>query len=192
MTDFASWMGARGAGPRPHWARALLPMPTPCPHTLQKRSHALCCARRSGQRPAPLPVHAAGEVIEARAPRACVMPRPARGGDDPRLLARARRHAPRMDDDDLRRAGRPCTRPMKPGATAPLVGDALQTQAFIEVLAQAQAVRTEARLKLAAELAAGIIGSSAGARPGGRAIDHGDTWARRCAARRWKPRRRNR
>jgi farnesyl diphosphate synthase len=52
-------------------------------------------------------------------------------------------------------------------ATALLVGDALQTQAFI-VLAQAGAIAAEARLKLVAELA---LASGSTGMAGGQAID---------------------
>ncbi len=88
---------------------------------------------------------------------------------------------PCMDDDDLRR-GRPTVHKAYDEATALLVGDALQTQAFI-VLAQAQAVRTEARLKLVAELA---VASGSVAWPVARPLTC-RTWARRCRAMRWKP-----
>ena len=73
---------------------------------------------------------------------------------------------PAMDDDDLRR-GRPTVHKAYDEATALLVGDALQTQAFI-VLARAQAVPPEARLKLVAELA---VASGSVGMAGGQAID---------------------
>lgn len=73
---------------------------------------------------------------------------------------------PCMDDDDLRR-GRPTVHKAYDEATALLVGDALQSQAFI-VLTQAPALDAEARLKLVAELA---VASGSVGMCGGQAID---------------------
>jgi farnesyl diphosphate synthase len=71
-----------------------------------------------------------------------------------------------MDDDDLRR-GRPTVHRAYDEATALLVGDALQTQAFI-VLAELGAVSPATRAVLVAELAraSGSLGMA-----GGQAID---------------------
>jgi farnesyl diphosphate synthase len=73
---------------------------------------------------------------------------------------------PCMDDDDLRR-GRPTVHRAYDEATALLVGDALQTQAFI-VLAELGAVSPATRAVLVAELAraSGSLGMA-----GGQAID---------------------
>ncbi|HBD40018.1 MAG TPA: geranyl transferase, partial [Cupriavidus sp.] len=73
---------------------------------------------------------------------------------------------PCMDDDDLRR-GRPTVHKAYDEATALLVGDALQSQAFI-VLAQTPALAAEARLKVVAELA---VASGSVGMCGGQAID---------------------
>ena len=73
---------------------------------------------------------------------------------------------PALDDDDLRR-GRPTVHKAYDEATALLVGDALQSQAFI-VLTQAPALDAEARLKLVAELA---VASGSVGMCGGQAID---------------------
>ena len=74
---------------------------------------------------------------------------------------------PCMDDDDLRR-GRPTVHKAYDEATALLVGDALQSQAFI-VLAQTPALAAEARLKVVAELAvaSGSVGMSCAQTPSG-------------------------
>jgi farnesyl diphosphate synthase len=116
-----------------------------------------------GKRVRPLLVHAAGEVSGASA-----------GACDAAASALEMIHAyslvhddmPCMDDDDLRR-GRPTVHKAYDEATALLVGDALQTQAFI-VLAGAADVDPATRLRLVAELAqaSGSLGMA-----GGQAID---------------------
>jgi len=160
MTDFASWMRAQGARTEAALDRAL-PNADTVPQTLHEAMRYAVLG--GGKRVRPLLVHAAGDVTGARA-EAC----------DAAACAVEMIHAyslvhddmPCMDDDDLRR-GRPTVHKAYDEATALLVGDALQTQAFI-VLAQAQAVQPDARLKLVAELAmaSGSVGMA-----GGQAID---------------------
>jgi farnesyl diphosphate synthase len=160
MTDFASWMRAQGARTEAALDQAL-PNADTVPQTLHEAMRYAVLG--GGKRVRPLLVHAAGDVTGARA-EAC----------DAAACAVEMIHAyslvhddmPCMDDDDLRR-GRPTVHKAYDEATALLVGDALQTQAFI-VLAQAQAVQPEARLKLVAELAmaSGSVGMA-----GGQAID---------------------
>lgn len=160
MTDFASWMGAQGARTETALDQAL-PNADTVPHTLHEAMRYAVLG--GGKRVRPLLVHAAGDVTGASA-EAC----------DAAACAVEMIHAyslvhddmPCMDDDDLRR-GRPTVHKAYDEATALLVGDALQTQAFI-VLAQAQAVRPEARLKLVAELA---VASGSVGMAGGQAID---------------------
>jgi len=160
MSDFATWMRAQGA--RTEAALdAALPSRDTIPHTLHEAMRYAVLG--GGKRVRPLLVHAAGEVAGA-APEAC----------DAAACAVEMIHAyslvhddmPCMDDDDLRR-GRPTVHKAYDEATALLVGDALQTQAFI-VLAQTPALGAEARLKLVAELAhaSGSVGMC-----GGQAID---------------------
>ncbi|MFJ5380076.1 polyprenyl synthetase family protein [Cupriavidus sp. CER94] len=160
MSDFATWMRAQGA--RTEAALdAALPSTDTIPHTLHEAMRYAVLG--GGKRVRPLLVHAAGEVAGA-APEAC----------DAAACAVEMIHAyslvhddmPCMDDDDLRR-GRPTVHKAYDEATALLVGDALQTQAFI-VLAQVPALGAEARLKLVAELAmaSGSVGMC-----GGQAID---------------------
>ncbi|MBP0634781.1 polyprenyl synthetase family protein [Cupriavidus sp. AcVe19-6a] len=160
MTDFAQWMQAQGA--RTEAAlRAALPDANTVPHTLHEAMRY--AALSGGKRVRPLLVHAAGEVSGAD-PAAC----------DAAACAVEMIHAyslvhddmPCMDDDDLRR-GRPTVHKAYDEATALLVGDALQTQAFI-VLAGADVLSPAARLKLVAELAQ-ASGSTGMA--GGQAID---------------------
>ncbi|BDB25026.1 polyprenyl synthetase family protein [Cupriavidus sp. P-10] len=160
MTDFAQWMQAQGA--RTEAAlQAALPDANTVPHTLHEAMRY--AALSGGKRVRPLLVHAAGEVSGAD-PAAC----------DAAACAVEMIHAyslvhddmPCMDDDDLRR-GRPTVHKAYDEATALLVGDALQTQAFL-VLAGAEAVTPAARLKLVAELAQ-ASGSTGMA--GGQAID---------------------
>jgi len=160
MSDFATWMRAQGA--RAEAALdAALPSTDTIPHTLHEAMRYAVLG--GGKRVRPLLVHAAGEMAGAT-PEAC----------DAAACAVEMIHAyslvhddmPCMDDDDLRR-GRPTVHKAYDEATALLVGDALQTQAFI-VLAQTPALSTEARLKLVAELAlaSGSVGMC-----GGQAID---------------------
>ncbi|CAG9186506.1 polyprenyl synthetase family protein [Cupriavidus pinatubonensis] len=160
MTDFASWMRAQGARTEAALDQTL-PNADTVPHTLHEAMRYAVLG--GGKRVRPLLVHAAGEVTGASA-EAC----------DAAACAVEMIHAyslvhddmPCMDDDDLRR-GRPTVHKAYDEATALLVGDALQTQAFI-VLAQAQSVQAEARLKLVAELA---VASGSVGMAGGQAID---------------------
>jgi len=160
MSDFATWMRAQGA--RTEAALdAALPSTDTIPHTLHEAMRYAVLG--GGKRVRPLLVHAAGEVAGA-SPEAC----------DAAACAVEMIHAyslvhddmPCMDDDDLRR-GRPTVHKAYDEATALLVGDALQTQAFI-ALAQVPVLGAEARLKLVAELAmaSGSVGMC-----GGQAID---------------------
>lgn len=160
MSDFATWMRAQGARTEAALDVAL-PSTDTIPHTLHEAMRYAVLG--GGKRVRPLLVHAAGEVAGAT-PEAC----------DAAACAVEMIHAyslvhddmPCMDDDDLRR-GRPTVHKAYDEATALLVGDALQTQAFI-VLAQVPALGAEARLKLVAELAmaSGSVGMC-----GGQAID---------------------
>ncbi|WP_404991584.1 polyprenyl synthetase family protein [Cupriavidus pauculus] len=160
MSDFATWMRAQGA--RTEAAlEAALPSTDTIPHTLHEAMRYAVLG--GGKRVRPLLVHAAGEMAGA-APQAC----------DAAACAVEMIHAyslvhddmPCMDDDDLRR-GRPTVHKAYDEATALLVGDALQSQAFI-VLSQAPALDAEARLKLVAELA---VASGSVGMCGGQAID---------------------
>ncbi|GAB7543500.1 polyprenyl synthetase family protein [Cupriavidus sp. CuC1] len=161
--DFAAWMRATGA--RTEAALdAGLPAVETVPCTLHEAMRYAVLG--GGKRVRPLLVHAAGEVAGA-APEAC----------DAAASAVEMIHAyslvhddmPCMDDDDLRR-GRPTVHKAYDEATALLVGDALQTQAFV-VLAESASLASldaAARMRLVAELAraSGSVGMA-----GGQAID---------------------
>lgn len=160
MSDFATWMRAQGA--RTEAALdAALPSTDTIPHTLHEAMRYAVLG--GGKRVRPLLVHAAGEVtgapVEACDAAACAV-------EMIHAYSLVHDDMPCMDDDDLRR-GRPTVHKAYDEATALLVGDALQTQAFI-VLAQMPALAPEARLKLVAELAlaSGSVGMC-----GGQAID---------------------
>jgi farnesyl diphosphate synthase len=160
MTDFAQWMQAQGA--RTEAAlQAALPDANTVPHTLHEAMRY--AALSGGKRVRPLLVHAAGEVSGA-APAACDAA--ASAGEMIHAYSLVHDDMPCMDDDDLRR-GRPTVHKAYDEATALLVGDALQTQAFI-VLAGAGAVAPAARLQLVAELA---LASGSTGMAGGQAID---------------------
>jgi len=160
MNDFSQWMQALGARTEQALNTAL-PSADTIPHTLHDAMRYAVLG--GGKRVRPLLVHAAGEVTGASA-EAC----------DAAACAVEMIHAyslvhddmPCMDDDDLRR-GRPTVHKAYDEATALLVGDALQTQAFV-VLAETPALEPAARLRLVGELAqaSGSVGMC-----GGQAID---------------------
>ncbi|MGO4761078.1 polyprenyl synthetase family protein [Cupriavidus sp. 2KB_3] len=160
MSDFATWMRAQGARTEAALDSAL-PSTDTIPHTLHEAMRYAVLG--GGKRVRPLLVHAAGEVAGAT-PEAC----------DAAACAVEMIHAyslvhddmPCMDDDDLRR-GRPTVHKAYDEATALLVGDALQTQAFI-LLARTPALAPEARLTLVDELA---VASGSVGMAGGQAID---------------------
>jgi farnesyl diphosphate synthase len=160
MSDFSDWMRSRGERTEAALA-ALLPGADTLPHRLHDAMRY--AAMGGGKRVRPLLVHAAGDLAGA-SPEAC----------DAAACAVEMIHAyslvhddmPCMDDDDLRR-GRPTVHKAYDEATALLVGDALQTQAFI-TLARATMIAPAARLALVEELAqaSGSVGMA-----GGQAID---------------------
>jgi len=160
MSDFAQWMASVVARTETALERAL-----PAETVVPQRLHAAMryATLGAGKRVRPLLAHAAGALGEA-SPEAL----------DGVSCAVEMIHAyslvhddmPCMDDDDLRR-GRPTVHRAYDEATALLVGDALQTQAFI-VLAGLGAVSPATRAVLVAELAraSGSLGMA-----GGQAID---------------------
>jgi farnesyl diphosphate synthase len=160
MSDFAQWMASVVARTETALERAL-----PAETVVPQRLHAAMryATLGAGKRVRPLLAHAAG-ALGAASPEAL----------DGVSCAVEMIHAyslvhddmPCMDDDDLRR-GRPTVHRAYDEATALLVGDALQTQAFI-VLAELGAVSPATRAVLVAELAraSGSLGMA-----GGQAID---------------------
>jgi len=157
--DFAAWRSGVQADME-HSLTALLPPVSDAPVTLHEAMRY--AVLDGGKRVRPLLVYAAGALFDA----------------DPANLARAAAavemiHAyslvhddmPCMDDDDLRR-GKPTVHKRYDEATALLVGDALQAQAFL-VLAEsaAEPARCVAMLTVLAQ-ASGSRGMC-----GGQAID---------------------
>ena len=160
MSDFAQWMASVVARTEVALERAL-PAETVSPQRLHAAMRYATLG--AGKRVRPLLAHAAGALGDA-SPAAL----------DGVSCAVEMIHAyslvhddmPCMDDDDLRR-GRPTVHRAYDEATALLVGDALQTQAFI-LLAELGAVSAPTRAQLVGELAraSGSLGMA-----GGQAID---------------------
>lgn len=160
QSEFAQWMTSVVARTETALERAL-----PAETVVPQRLHAAMryATLGAGKRVRPLLAHAAGALGEA-SPEAL----------DGVSCAVEMIHAyslvhddmPCMDDDDLRR-GRPTVHRAYDEATALLVGDALQTQAFV-VLAELGAVNPATRAVLVGELAraSGSLGMA-----GGQAID---------------------
>ena len=160
MSDFARWMAYVVARTESALEQAL-PADTVAP----KRLHTAMryATLGAGKRVRPLLAHAAGALGEAS-------PESLDGVSCAVELIHAyslvHDDMPCMDNDDLRR-GRPTVHRAYDEATALLVGDALQTQAFI-VLAELAAVNPATRAVLVGELAraSGSLGMA-----GGQAID---------------------
>lgn len=160
MSGFEQWMQATAGR-----AEAALSAALPPEATVPARLHEAMryAVLGGGKRVRPLLVHAAGELAGAPA-QAC----------DAAASAVELIHAyslvhddmPCMDDDDLRR-GRPTVHKAYDEATALLVGDALQTQAFV-VLAETAELPPATRARLVAELARA---SGSAGMAGGQAID---------------------
>jgi farnesyl diphosphate synthase len=160
MSDFAAWMAAVAERTEAALAQAL-----PAESAEPARLHAAMryAALGGGKRVRPLLVHAAGLVSGADA---ASLDAAAAAVEMIHAYSLVHDDLPCMDDDDLRR-GRPTVHKAYDEATALLVGDALQTQAFA-TLAAAPALDVARRLSLVAELsqASGSRGMA-----GGQAID---------------------
>jgi farnesyl diphosphate synthase len=115
-----------------------------------------------GKRVRPLLCHAAGELTgaapEALDAAACAL-------EMIHVYSLVHDDMPCMDDDDLRR-GKPTVHVKYDEPTALLVGDALQSQAFITLTSDVLDVRRQAALVRELALASGSIGMA-----GGQAID---------------------
>ena len=116
-----------------------------------------------GKRVRPLLVFAAGELFDADA---ASLARAAAAVEMIHAYSLVHDDMPCMDDDDLRR-GKPTVHVKYDEATALLVGDALQSQAFI-VLAEGEAVDASRRLDMVRLLARA---SGSAGMCGGQAID---------------------
>jgi farnesyl diphosphate synthase len=138
----------------------------PPPDTYPARLHeALRYACDGGKRLRPLLVYAAGEVLGLPARR---LDAPACAIELIHVYSLVHDDLPAMDDDDLRR-GRPTTHKAYDEATAILVGDALQAQAFHVLAADRESgLGATQRLQMIERLA-----QAAGSRGmvGGQAVD---------------------
>jgi farnesyl diphosphate synthase len=158
--DFQAWMKAVQADAEMALDR-FLPPATQVPTKLHEAMRYT--ALGGGKRVRPLLVHASGALFGADAD---ALARAASAVEMIHVYSLVHDDMPCMDDDDLRR-GKPTVHVAYDEATALLVGDALQAQAF-EVLAgttTVPAARTVTMLRLLAE-AAGSKGMC-----GGQAID---------------------
>jgi len=160
MSDFAQWMASVVTRTESALERAL-PADTVSPQRLHAAMRYATLG--AGKRVRPLLAHAAGALGDASGEAldgvSCAV-------EMIHAYSLVHDDMPCMDDDDLRR-GRPTVHRAYDEATALLVGDALQTQAFI-VLAELDAVNPATRAVLVAELAraSGSFGMA-----GGQAID---------------------
>jgi farnesyl diphosphate synthase len=158
--DFQDWMKVVQAAAEADLDR-FLPPASQAPTKLHEAMRYT--ALGGGKRVRPLLVHAAGALFGADAD---ALARAASAVEMIHVYSLVHDDMPCMDDDDLRR-GKPTVHVAYDEATALLVGDALQAQAF-DVLAgttTVPAARTVAMVRLLAE-AAGSAGMC-----GGQAID---------------------
>jgi farnesyl diphosphate synthase len=159
--DFASWMSAVQKRTETALER-FLPTSATAPARLHEAMRYV--ALGGGKRVRPLLCHAAGEVFGADADR---LDRAACAVEMIHVYSLVHDDMPCMDDDVLRR-GKPTCHVEYDEATALLVGDALQTQAF---LALTEAPLTDDASRQLAMVA--LLAHAAGSRgmAGGQAID---------------------
>jgi farnesyl diphosphate synthase len=158
--DFPAWMKAVQAGAEAALER-FLPAASQVPARLHEAMRYTVLG--GGKRVRPLLVHASGALFGAE-PEA--LARSASAVEMIHAYSLVHDDMPCMDDDELRR-GKPTVHVAYDEATALLVGDALQAQAF-EVLAGTATV-PPARLVTMVRLLAGAAGSAGMC--GGQAID---------------------
>jgi farnesyl diphosphate synthase len=157
---FADWMKSVQSRMEDALGRFL-----PAPHELPARLHEAMryASLDGGKRVRPLLVFAAGELFDANV---ATLERAAAAVEMIHAYSLVHDDMPCMDDDELRR-GKPTVHVKFDEATALLVGDALQSQAFL-VLSEgdgADAARKLAMVRLLAQ-ASGSVGMC-----GGQAID---------------------
>lgn len=155
--EFKTWMQAIAARTETALAQAL-PVETQVPQRLHSAMRYAVLG--GGKRVRPLLAHAAGEVVAAQAQDVDVV---ACAVEMIHAYSLVHDDLPCMDDDDLRR-GRPTVHKAYDEATALLVGDALQSQAFIHLAAWQHSSALAVVQELA--LASGSFGMA-----GGQAID---------------------
>ena len=160
MSGFEAWMSNVQAGVEADLDRLLPPA-----GTLPLKLHAAMryALLGGGKRVRPLLVHAAGALFGAEAP---ALSRAAAALEMIHVYSLVHDDMPCMDDDALRR-GKPTVHVAYDDATALLVGDALQAQAFV-VLAEGEGVPPARQLAMV-RLLAQAAGS--GGMCGGQAID---------------------
>jgi farnesyl diphosphate synthase len=117
-----------------------------------------------GKRVRPLLVHAAGELTGASAP---AVEAASAALEMIHVYSLVHDDMPAMDDDALRR-GKPTVHIQYDEATALLVGDALQSQAFVALTAQGNGLNDTQQAALVRELA---VASGSLGMAGGQAID---------------------
>jgi farnesyl diphosphate synthase len=117
-----------------------------------------------GKRVRPLLVHAAGELTGASAP---AVEAASAALEMIHVYSLVHDDMPAMDDDALRR-GKPTVHIQYDEATALLVGDALQSQAFVALTAQGNGLNDAQQAALVRELA---VASGSLGMAGGQAID---------------------
>lgn len=155
---FGSWMQSVQAAMEQALA-AYLPAGATVPQRLHEAMRY--AVLDGGKRVRPLLVFAAGEVFGAQQDE---LARAAAAVEMIHAYSLVHDDMPCMDDDALRR-GKPTVHVQYDEATALLVGDALQSQAFLVLAEGGEAARTLAKVKLLAH-AAGSLGMC-----GGQAID---------------------
>ena len=162
MSDFAQWMKAVQAGMEQALADFL-----PAATTIPSRLHDAMryATLDGGKRVRPLLVFAAGEVFGAGEP---VLARAGAAVEMIHAYSLVHDDMPCMDDDALRR-GKPTVHVKYDEATALLVGDALQSQAFLILSSQGEGMPEPARQLTMVRLLADASGSVGMC--GGQAID---------------------
>jgi farnesyl diphosphate synthase len=154
-----------------HWTRAVLErvetaleryLPSAATEPARLHEAMRYAVLGGGKRVRPLLCHAAGELTGARAES---LDAAAAALEMIHVYSLVHDDMPCMDDDALRR-GKPTVHVQYDEATALLVGDALQSQAFVALTSEALGASQQASLVRELALASGSIGMC-----GGQAID---------------------
>ncbi len=157
--DFSAWRADVQTGMERVLA-AHLPATTQLPQRLHEAMHY--AAMDGGKRVRPLLVYAAGELFDAQRD---AIERAAAAVEMIHVYSLVHDDMPCMDDDDLRR-GKPTVHKQYDDATALLVGDALQAQAFTVLAGGTLAAERRVAMVALLAQAAGSLGMC-----GGQAID---------------------
>ncbi len=157
--DFSAWRADVQTGMERVLA-AHLPSTAQLPQRLHEAMHY--AAMDGGKRVRPLLVYAAGELFDAQRD---AIERAAAAVEMIHVYSLVHDDMPCMDDDDLRR-GKPTVHKQYDDATALLVGDALQAQAFTVLAGGTLAAERRVAMVALLAQAAGSLGMC-----GGQAID---------------------